>query len=129
MKKKLRRCRTQRRSLLPSLSALFLVSRFRLAAAPGVLGLLRLLRFLRLVTALVPLGSGFLAIFPAVGARQPLALFALQFAHLQVHGLRELAPALLLRALGEHGAQRGPELVRRRIGDALLLELGSRQEQ
>src|SRR5258706_212503 len=77
----------------------------------------------------MPFDTAFFTILAAVGARQPLALFALQLTHLQVHGLRDLAPAHVLRALVEHGGQRALELLRRRVGDALLLELCPREEQ
>src|SRR5437868_4566805 len=79
------------------------------AAATGVLGLLDFF---------VPLGAGFPAVLAPVGARQLLALLALQLTHLQVHGLRDLAPALVLRALVEHAAQRALQLLGRGIRDA-----------
>src|SRR4051812_9070163 len=97
-----------------------------LATASGVLGLLRLFR---LLGALVPLGTRFPAVFATIGARQLLALLALQLAHLHVHRLGDLTPALVLRALVEHTGQRALQLLGRRIADALLLELRAREEQ
>src|SRR5262249_31324202 len=56
-------------------------------------------------------------------------LVATQVAQLHAHGVRDLAPALVLRALVEDARDRGLQLVGRRVGDALLLQALLREEQ
>src|SRR5438132_12337987 len=56
-------------------------------------------------------------------------LRALHVAELDAHRMRDLAPAFALRALPEYVVERGLQLVRRRLGDALLLQRGFRERE
>src|SRR2546426_1156268 len=76
--------------------------------------------------AAVPLGTLWLfrtSVGHALDFLRP-GLGALHVAQLEAHRMRDLAPALAVRALLQHAGKRGLQLLGSRLRDALLLQRG-----